>query len=106
PAPGGVEPTRQDVRLADEIGHEERGRPLVQVLATAELLDPAPAEDRDPVAHDERLILVMGHVHDRRTELAADVHDLELERLAQLLVERAERLAPQPGGGDADDAPG
>ena len=52
----------------------------------------------------------MGHVQDRGPELPADVQDLELERLAELPVERAERLVHEqqprlehdrPGEGDA-----
>ena len=50
------------------------------------------AEDRDPVAHDERLFLIVGDVQDGRPELAADMHDLELEGLAELPVQRSERL--------------
>ena len=85
-------------------------RAVVQVLAAAELLDPALAEDRDPVAHDERLFLVVGHVEHRRAELAADPDDLELERLAELAIQGAKRLVHQqqprlehdrPGEGDA-----
>ena len=71
-----------------------------------ELLDPALVEDRDPVAHDQRLLLVVRHVDDRGAELAADAQDLELERLAQLLVEGAERLVHQQQPRPEHDRPG
>ena len=69
--------------------------PVVQVLAAAELFDPALAEDRDAVAHDQRLLLVVRDVQHRGAELTADADDLQLERLAELAVERAQRLVHQ-----------
>ena len=49
---------------------KRRRRALVQLLGRAELLDPAVVHDRDPVAHRERLLLVVGHVHERDPDLA------------------------------------
>ena len=82
-----------------------RGRPLVEVLAGAELLDPAVVEDGDPVAHHQRLLLVVRHVDHGRAQLPADAQDLQLERLAQLLVERAERLVHEQQPRPEDDRP-
>jgi hypothetical protein len=39
--------------------------PLVDARRAADLLDPAPVEDREAVAHRERLLLVVGHVDER-----------------------------------------
>ena len=94
----GLEPPVEDVGLADEVRHEQRHRPLVEILAAAQLLDLAVVEDGDPVAHDQRLLLVVGDVDHRGAQLAADVHDLELERLAELLVQGAQRLVHEQQG--------
>ena len=60
-----------------------------------ELLDAPVMEHRDAVGHRERLRLVVRDVHDGHAELVVQVLDLELHLLAQLLVERAERLVHQ-----------
>ena len=49
-------------RRADEAGHEQVARPLVQLLGGADLLDDAGPHDRDAVAHGEGLGLVVGDV--------------------------------------------
>jgi hypothetical protein len=51
-------------------------------------------EDGQAVAHRERL-LVVGHIHERDADLALDRAELLLHLLAQLQVERAERLVQQ-----------
>ncbi len=71
-----------------------------------ELLDAAAVHDRDPVAHRERLLLVVGHVHERDADLALDALQLELEPLAQLEVERAERLVEEQDVGPVHERPG
>ena len=68
---------------------------VVDLLGRADLLDPALVHHRDPVAHRERLFLVVGHEDERDADLALDALQLELHRLAQLEVERAERLVEQ-----------
>ena len=55
----------------------------------AELLDLARVHDRDPVAHRERLFLVVGHVHERDADLGLDALELDLELAAELEVEGA-----------------
>ena len=49
----------------------------------------------DLVGHDERLALVVGDVDRGDAELALDAAELELHLLAQLAVERGERLVEQ-----------
>ena len=68
---------------------------LVDVLGRAALLDDAVVHDRDPVGHRERLLLVVGDVEERDPDLALDRLQLDLHLLAQLQVERAERLVEQ-----------
>ena len=91
----GVEGRAQQVGGADEVGHEARGRALVELLGRPELLDLAGVHDRDPVAHRERLLLVVGHVHERDPDLRLDALELDLELAAELEVQGAERLVEQ-----------
>ena len=93
----------EQVRDADELGDEGVGRALVDVLGVADLLELAQVHDRDRVRHRQRLLLVVGHVDERDPDLALDVLQLELHRLAQLQVERAERLVEQQHRGQVDE---
>ena len=52
-------------------------------------------EDRQPVAHRERLFLVVGHVDERDPDLLLDRLELDLHLLAELEVEGAERLVEE-----------
>jgi hypothetical protein len=60
-----------------------------------DLLDQAPIEDSDPVAHDQRLFLVMGDVDEGDADTALDLLQLDLHLLAQLQVKRTERLVEE-----------
>ena len=84
-----------EVRVPDEVRGEHRRRARVDVARRAELLDPALVHDRDPVGHHQRLDLVVRHVDERRAELALDRAQLQLHVLAELEVERRERLVEQ-----------
>ena len=95
----------EDVRDADEAGDELGLRMLVDLGRRADLLDPALVEDGDPVAHRERLFLVVGDVDERDPELALERLELDLHLLAQLQVERAERLVEQQHRRRVDDRP-
>ena len=70
-------------------------RLLVEVGRRAELLDPAGVHDRDPVRHRHRLFLVVRDVDEGDPDVVLDRLQLELHLLAQLQVERAERLVEQ-----------
>ena len=85
----------EHVRDADEAGDELGQRALVDLGGRADLLDPAVVEDGDPVAHRERLVLVVRHVDERDADVLLDLLELDLHLLAQLQVERAERLVEQ-----------
>ena len=52
-------------------------------------------EHREPVAHRERLLLVVRHVDEREPDLLLDLLELDLHLLTELQVERAERLVEQ-----------
>ena len=68
---------------------------LVHLGRSADLLDPALVEHREAVAHRQRLLLVVRDVDEGDPELLLDPLQLDLQLLAQLQVERAERLVEQ-----------
>ena len=53
------------------------------------------AHDREPVRHGHGLFLVVRHVDERDPDLLLDPLELQLHLLAELQVERAERLVEQ-----------
>ncbi len=53
------------------------------------------AHDGDPVGHRQRLTLVVGDEHEGDADLALDAFELHLHGLAQLEVERRQRLVEQ-----------
>ncbi len=89
----------QQVAGPDEPGDEGRGRVLVDVGRRADLLDPAAVEDRQAVAHGERLFLVVGDVDEGDPDLRLDRLQLDLHLLAKLQVQRAQRLVQQQHAG-------
>src|SRR6516165_1064217 len=68
----------EEVRDADEPGYELVGRSLVDPERCVHLLDPSLAHHGDPVAHGERLLLVVRHVDERDPHLALDGLELDL----------------------------
>ena len=64
----------------------------------AQLLVAALVHDGDAIGHRHRLFLVVGHVDERDPDLLLDPLELHLHLLAQLEVERAERLVEQQYG--------
>src|SRR5437667_102777 len=64
---------RQDVGLADEIGHEVGLRLLVHLARCTDLLDGAIPHDRDAVRHGQRLALVMCHVDGSDAQLRVEI---------------------------------
>src|SRR4029077_6306308 len=67
----------------------------VHLARRAALRDTARPHHREAAAHRERLLLVVGDVDERDAHLALELSQLELELLAQLGVERAQRLVEQ-----------
>ena len=70
-------------------------RPVVDRARIVELLDHAVGHDRDPVGHGQRLTLVMGDVDEGDADLLLDALELDLHLLAELQVERAQRLVQE-----------
>ena len=88
-------PGVEQVRHAQEAGHELRRRVLVQVSRVAQLLDVAGAHHRDPIGHGHRLVLVVGDVDEGDAYLRLDALELELHLFAQLEIECAQWLVEQ-----------
>src|SRR5581483_5370716 len=96
----------EHVRDADEAGDELADGTLVHVGRPADLLDPPVVEDGDPVAHRQRLLLVVRDVDERDPNLLLDPLQLDLHLLTELEVERAEGLVEQQHLRPVDDRPG
>ena len=90
-------------RRADEIGDEQAGRPVIDLLRRTELLHRAAIHDGDGVGHRHRLELVMGDIDRRRTDAVVQRPGLGAHQGAELGIERAERLVHQEGLRAADD---
>ena len=73
---------------ANKTGDELRCRPLVDLDRRADLFDLTVVHDREPVAHGERLLLIVGHVDEGDPDFPLDPLELGLHLLAQLQVER------------------
>src|SRR5204863_439791 len=71
---------------------------LVHLRRRPNLLEPSLVEDGEPVAHRQRLFLVVRDIHEGDPDLthgALDPLELDLHLLPQLQVERAERLVEE-----------
>src|ERR671931_1601389 len=80
------------VRDADEARDECVRGVLVHLRGRADLLDASLVEDGETVAHRQRLVLVVRDVDERDPEVLLKALEEELHLLAQLQVERTERL--------------
>src|SRR5439155_2329442 len=74
-------------------------RPLVQLIRASQLLDPALAHDGDGVGHRHGLFLVMRDVDEGDPDVVLDRLQFELHLLAELQVERSERLVEEQDAG-------
>src|SRR6266702_769406 len=88
---------RQEVhrRRADEVGNEQRRRPVIDVARTRDLLDDAVVHHRDHVGHRHGLQLIMRNVDRRRSEPIVQRAQFADHRLAHCGIECAERLVHQ-----------
>ena len=96
---------RQEVHrgAAEEAGYEHRARPVVDLERRAGLEDLAAIHHGDTVAHGHGLDLVVGDVDRGRGDPVVQPTQLLAHQLAELGVERAQRLVHQEGLGPADD---
>jgi hypothetical protein len=96
-------PGRDDLDLhqvgrAQEVSHVGVCGLLVDLAGGADLHDPARVHHGQPVRHGQRLFLVVGDVEKGDADLFLQRLQLDLERPAELGVQRAERLVQQQHG--------
>jgi len=93
------------MRRAGEAGNEAVGRPVVQLVWRAHLLDAARAQHHDAVGEGHRLDLVVGDVDHRGLEAGVQGGDPRALRPggAQIGVEVRQRLVEQEGDRPARD---
>jgi hypothetical protein len=82
-------------RRADEVGDEHGCRPVVDLSRRAELLDDAVVHHRDLVGHRHRFHLVVRDIDGRGMDAAVQFAQFMDHQIAELGVERAERLVHQ-----------
>ncbi len=87
--------TGQDVRVTKEASDEAGPRLVVDLLGRTHLLDHALAHHDDLVGHRQGLGLIMGHEHGRDTEFALNALEFDPHLLAQIGIERGQRLIQQ-----------
>ncbi len=96
PAAGvGFDLALEDIVLADEGGDEAIGRAVVDLLGRRHLLQPAMGHHRHPVGHGERLTLIVGDVDEGDIGALLDGAQLGPHVLAQLQIQRRQRLIEQ-----------
>ena len=79
-------------RGADEAGHEDVRRAIVQLGRSTDLLQDAELDDGDAVAHRQSLGLIVGHVQGGDTQLTLQGSDLSTGLHTELGVEVRQRL--------------
>src|SRR5207244_4474908 len=92
-------------RRADESGHEEIRRALVEILRGVELLDEPFVHDRDAIAHRHRLDLVVRDVDRRPADTLVQLLQHRTRLDAQLRIEVRERLVHEEDRRLARDRP-
>ncbi len=88
-------PPFQQIYVADEIGDPSRVGLLVDLRRSCDLDQMPSIHHADAVGDGHRLLLIVRHDDEGEPERLLQAHQLELRLLAQLLVERRERLVEQ-----------
>ena len=83
------------IGLADEIRDEPLGGMIINVARRPDLENPAAAHHGDPIRHGQRLLLIVRHEHEGDAGLVLQPLELDLHLLAQLEIERRQRLVEQ-----------
>jgi hypothetical protein len=91
---------------AEEVGDEEGRGALVDLARRPHLVDPPFVHHCDPVAHAERLLLIVGDEDEGRPDLFLQRFQLHPQGAADLRVERPERLVEQQHRGPENQRPG
>src|SRR5580700_4947466 len=91
----GADGAGQEVALADEFGDEPRAGPSVDLLRRPLAQEVPAVHDQDPIAHRQRLVLVVGHEDRGQPEGVLQLLEPVTSSFAQLGVEIGERLVEQ-----------
>ncbi|VVN34931.1 hypothetical protein PS681_05047 [Pseudomonas fluorescens] len=86
---------RQPVALADKLGHERRGRAVVDFLRGGVLLDAAVVHHRDTVGHQHGFVLIVRDHQGGDAEVALQLAQFGAQMLADPGVERRHRFVEQ-----------
>ena len=95
----GDHPGRQEIDQPHEVGDHAVGRPGIDLLRRAVLLQPAAVDHGDLVGQRQRLGLVVGDVDEGDAGAALQVLQLAAHLLAELGVEVGQRLVEQEDSG-------
>ena len=82
----------EHVGSADEGGHKHVGRPLVDALGVADVLDDTRIHNRNPVGDGHCLLLIVGDVDACDAHIVLDVFDDGAHLHTQLGVQVGERF--------------
>ena len=85
----------QQVGFAEKLCHESRIRFEVQCLRRCHLLHPGLVHEADAVGQYQGFLLVMRHVHHASAQFAMQAGYFKFHLLAQIAVQRAQRLIHQ-----------
>ena len=89
------EPAVQPGDRSEELHHELVGRPVVEIVGPAHLLDLPVVDHHQLVGDLEGLFLIMGDEHGRHVDLVVQPPQPVAQFLADLGIQRAERLVQQ-----------
>ena len=92
---GGDHLAGQEIDQAHEVGDHAVGRPRIDLLRRAVLLQPAAVDNRDLVGQRQRLGLVVGDIDEGDAGAALQALQLPAHLLAELGVEIGQRLVEQ-----------
>ena len=84
-----------DVAFADKARHEGVLGLVVDGLGRADLQDAAAVHHHDGIAHGQRFLLIVGNINEGNAQLLLHGFELQLHFLAQLQIQRAQRLVQQ-----------
>ncbi len=96
----------EDVRRANEAGHERRARAEIEFVRGIHLLDTAIIEPRHPIRHRQGFALVVGHENKGDAQLLLQFFQFKLHLLPQFQVQRPEGFIQQQNPGLIDQRPG
>ena len=96
----------QNVAFADEVCHKGIFRLIIDILRSADLLDPALVHDHHRIGHGQSLLLIVGDIDKGDACGALDPLQFVLHILAQTQIQSGQRLVQQQHLGLVHQCPG